>query len=208
MEFGDRLKQVRLNGNQKQEEVANMLGVDRSTYTNYENNTRFPTKDTLIKMLTVFKVSIDYLLSGQGLDDLVDEKVESYMVPVTDTLSLKKASISWDSILYYRASILPHGEGNNHFYYKVVSRIRDNERIKENDLILFQSQNEAEHGALVVALIDNEVIRVGRIEFIDDVVLLLAINMDVPTLMFNSDSIHRFKVLAKAVEGLYDLTYH
>ena len=75
-------------------------------------------------------------------------------------------------------------------------------------MILFHSQSEAKHGSLVVALIDNEVIRVGRIEFIDDVVLLLAINMDVPTLMFNSDSIHRFKVLAKAVEGLYDLTYH
>ena len=208
MEFGDRLKQIRLNRTLKQDEIAEMLGVDRSTYTNYENNTRFPTKETLIKILTVLKISIDYLVSGEAIEYLVDEEVESYMVPVIDSLSLKKDSISWDNVLYYKASILPHGEGNNHFYYKVAFKIKDNERIKENDLILFHSQGEADHGSLVVALIDNEVIRVGRIEFIDDVVLLLAINMDVPTLMFKSDSIDRFKVLAKAVEGLYDLKYH
>lgn len=81
--------------------------------------------------------------------------------------------------------------------------IRDNERIKKNDLILSHTQSESEYGSLVVALIDSKVILVGRFEYVDDIVLILTINMDVPTLMFYTDSLHRFKVLAKNVEGLY-----
>ena len=223
MEFGDRLKQVRINADLKQEEVATKLGVNRVTYTNYENNIRFPTKETLLKLITILGLSIDYLISGQEhddfikeedlddladeeeLDDLVHEDVASYKIPVIDNLSVKKGSISWDNILYYKTSTFPRGEGNNYFYYKIGLGIKDTVRIRDKDLILFHIQKEVTHGSFVIALVD-EIIRLGRIEFINNMVLLHPINIETNTLVFNSDSLHKLKILARAIEGVYDLT--
>ena len=207
MQFGDRLKQIRINKDLKQEDAAKMLGIDRSTYTNYENNARFPTKETLIRIIAVLNISVDYLLSGQELLNYIEDKeIELYKIPVIKTLSLKKDSISWDNVLYYKNSMLPHDEGNNYFYYKIPFKVKDNERVKKNDLILFHTQNEAEDGNFIVAIIDNDNICVGKIEFIEDAVLILPITMDVPNQMFKSDSLHRLKIIAKAVEGLYELS--
>lgn len=40
--FASRLKQLRLNKNLRQEQVANLIGVNKSAISTYENNTRQP----------------------------------------------------------------------------------------------------------------------------------------------------------------------
>lgn len=64
--FAKRLKEERLrkkstDSKWTQDYVANLIGVARSTYTAYENNTKEPPLETLNKIADIFDVSIDYL---------------------------------------------------------------------------------------------------------------------------------------------------
>ncbi|MGN0163410.1 MAG: helix-turn-helix domain-containing protein [Candidatus Ornithomonoglobus sp.] len=59
------LKQLRLNKNMYQKDVAEFLGVDRTTYVKYENGSSEPDIETIKKLASLFNVSIDYLLTGK-----------------------------------------------------------------------------------------------------------------------------------------------
>jgi len=59
--FGDRLKEKRTQKNLKQEDIANLLKINRVTYTNYEKGKREPSIDILIKLADIYETSIDYL---------------------------------------------------------------------------------------------------------------------------------------------------
>jgi len=60
--FGNRLKSLRIDSDLTQEELANILHINRSTLSNYENIGREPNYTLLIKISDYFNVSIDYLL--------------------------------------------------------------------------------------------------------------------------------------------------
>ena len=65
--FGERLKCLREqkkkeNSQWTQTYVANQLGVARTTYTAYENNTKQPPMETILKIAALFAVTTDFLL--------------------------------------------------------------------------------------------------------------------------------------------------
>lgn len=65
---------IRLNelrGQRTQAQMAQLLGLPRETYRNYEVGTREPPLETLVKMANFFGVSVDYIL---GLDELTPEE--------------------------------------------------------------------------------------------------------------------------------------
>lgn len=61
-DFTTRLKKLRKEKNLFQSEVAEEIGIASSSYSNYEQGTRSPDNETLIKLAKFFEVSIDYLL--------------------------------------------------------------------------------------------------------------------------------------------------
>jgi len=58
----DRLINVRKKNNLTQNEVANYIGVQRTTYTRYEKGGIVPPTDIVVKLASFFKISTDYLL--------------------------------------------------------------------------------------------------------------------------------------------------
>ncbi|MCI6999253.1 MAG: helix-turn-helix domain-containing protein [Clostridiales bacterium] len=58
----ERLKQLRTDAGMTQRDVAQLLGVDRTTYVKYENGSSDPSTATLIRLADYFGVSVDYLI--------------------------------------------------------------------------------------------------------------------------------------------------
>lgn len=78
--FASRLRQLRLDKNLLQEQVAKLIGVNKSAISTYENNTRQPSFDILVRLATLYRVSTDYLLGmtnmrSLDLSGLSDEEV-------------------------------------------------------------------------------------------------------------------------------------
>lgn len=59
------LKQVRLQANKTQAEIANIIGTNQNTYSNYETEKTEPSIKTLIDLANYFDVSLDYLCGRQ-----------------------------------------------------------------------------------------------------------------------------------------------
>lgn len=64
--LGGKIKELRNKYKYTQTELANMVGVTKSTIASYENDTRQPSYEVLIKLAAVFKVTVDYLLLNRS----------------------------------------------------------------------------------------------------------------------------------------------
>lgn len=56
------LKELREERGMKQAQIAIILGVKQNTYSNWENGTRNPSLEMLVKIADYYKTSTDYLL--------------------------------------------------------------------------------------------------------------------------------------------------
>ena len=67
-DFPIRLRRIRLSLSLQQEQVAQKIGVTKSTISTYENNARQPSLEMLVRLARLYNVSTDYLL---GITDTV-----------------------------------------------------------------------------------------------------------------------------------------
>ena len=90
MNFGNRLKTLRIKKKLTQQQLADLLGLTKSVISAYENGLRYPAYDVLIKIARIFKVSTDFLLGVEikreiDTSGLTDELVEALIVLI-DTI--------------------------------------------------------------------------------------------------------------------------
>lgn len=67
------LKSLRLKSKLSQADLAKLLGISRSAVSSYENGTRQPNHEMLIKYATLYGVTTDFLL---GRSDSVTSSIE------------------------------------------------------------------------------------------------------------------------------------
>lgn len=90
MNFGKRLKTLRIKKKLTQQQLADLLGITKSVISAYENGLRYPAYDVLIKIARIFKVSTDFLLGVEikreiDTSGLTDEQVEA-LIELIDTI--------------------------------------------------------------------------------------------------------------------------
>ena len=85
--FGDRLKELRTQNGLTQKELGDRIGLTKSVVSYYEQQTRTPSPEILIKLAAIFHVTSDYLLGiekGKSVDisglNSDDEKVIRMMI--------------------------------------------------------------------------------------------------------------------------------
>ena len=62
MDFGNKLKELRLQAGLTQKQLADLIGVTKSVISFYERQERTPSPDVLKNLAAVFHVSTDFLL--------------------------------------------------------------------------------------------------------------------------------------------------
>lgn len=75
--LGIKLRELRLKSNKTQQEVANILCINRVTYTQYESNKRSPQPDMLKKIADLFNVSLDELLGRTIANSTAQDKLST-----------------------------------------------------------------------------------------------------------------------------------
>lgn len=87
--LGERLKSARVKAGQTQEDIAKLLRVQRQVISYFENGSRTPNIDDLIKLAEIFGTSTDYLL---GLTDAQSTDLE--VKYICDYTGLSEAAVS------------------------------------------------------------------------------------------------------------------
>ena len=91
--FAKRLEKLRLERELTHQQMADMLGVTRQAYGNYENGKREPDFKTLDILAEFFKVSLDYLM-GKSAIRSIQNQYEPTSTEIEDVI--KKADLQFD----------------------------------------------------------------------------------------------------------------
>lgn len=98
VKFAQIIKLLRKKESLKQVELAEKLGVDRSSISNYETGNRMPTVEFLISISEHFNVSIDFLLKGNSYvnksskpnDSVLNELMAENIILIENIIELNK----------------------------------------------------------------------------------------------------------------------
>lgn len=93
----ERLVELRQCHNMKQFEVADRIGIVRSTYSGYERGTRTPDAYTLSRIADFYHVTTDYLLGK----DVYNTAVPEQLIKIVTALSPSQQKEFWDDIIKY-----------------------------------------------------------------------------------------------------------
>ncbi len=72
--FAERIFSLRKSADKSQEEIGTVLGLTKSGVSSFEKGKSIPSPENLVKLARLFKVSVDYLLTGQ---DRINESQSS-----------------------------------------------------------------------------------------------------------------------------------
>lgn len=76
--LGERLRFLRRQNGFTQRKIAEILNIDRSTYTYYEIGKTTPDINTIKRLASIFKVSIDYLLEYNPRGTVLNDSTNFY----------------------------------------------------------------------------------------------------------------------------------
>lgn len=91
--FGNVLKELRMNAEMTQTELAKRLGITKSVVSYYELQERTPSPDVLIRLAGIFHITTDYLLGIDNrkmidVSDLTDDDIKLLLITI-ETLRKK-----------------------------------------------------------------------------------------------------------------------
>lgn len=186
----NRLKYLRTARGENLEKVAEYLNVSIQTISNYENEKRDMTPDTIIKLAEYFGVSTDYILgkSNNRNNDIAVSKI-----PILGTV---KAGYDWlaeENIVDYitlKENIPNVGE-----YYAL--RITGDSMLPllaEGDLVIVHDQADVESGQTAVVLINGEEATVKKVIKTKDGIELHAMNPYYPAKKFTFEDMQKIPV--------------
>ena len=90
--FSEILKELREDHDHTQADLADLLGVAKSTVSNWEQNKSEPNFDLLCKICDVYSVSADYLL-GRRNDDIQQKRSRFEILSEENRLFVRKLEL-------------------------------------------------------------------------------------------------------------------
>lgn len=88
----NRIKSLREEFGYTQQELANKLDGAKSTIAMYENETRKPSLDILVKLSEIFNCSIDYILCKSNVRNSVEIQID------TDKINIGLSANDYENI--------------------------------------------------------------------------------------------------------------
>lgn len=102
--IGERLRTIRKEHKLTQQNIADVLGIDRTTYTVYELGTTTPSPATLVKLSQIYNVTVGYLIGVEENNPELRKSNKSFSAASTlnsDPLSLLEKE-EREILLYFR----------------------------------------------------------------------------------------------------------
>lgn len=157
----NRLRFLRNEKGESLEKIAKYLNVTIQTISNYENEKRDMTPDTILKLADYFGVSTDYLLCKTDIrnntSNIDDSNKKVYMCPVYGQISAGQPNWAEECIegrLMLDPDLMGIVNPDEHFFLKVNGESM-NQVIKNGAFALIHKQDTVENGEIAVVLVNG-----------------------------------------------------
>lgn len=207
------LKLLRESNNLTQQQMADLFGIQRPTYSRYENGERQPDFKLLIDISKHFHVSVDYLL-GQtddkykkrtAFDDLtsyeptITEKYTTF--PVIGEIAAGYDNIaleSWEGDTISIPDDYLKGHQKSDFFVLRVKGDSMYPLYHDGDKVLILKQETLNASGDIGAVIyDDEIATLKKVEYVmgEDWMRLVPINPNIPPMMIEGERLEHCRVI-------------
>ena len=200
--FADILKDLRTSRNLSQEELADIIGVSKSTIGMYEQGKRIPKADATLKRIAeFFNVSIDYLM---GFSDRFPSPniTEDYTTfPVIGEIAAGYDHIaieSWDGDTVDVPDSYLKGYRKEEFIVLCVKGDSMYPTYQDGDKVLILKQSTMNYsGEIGAILYDDEIATIKKIEYKqgEDWVRLVPVNPIFPPMTIEGEQLEHCKII-------------
>jgi repressor LexA len=176
--IGERLTALREKQSLTQAQVAEIIGVDRTSYAKYETNVNKPTRK-LKELSDLFNVSSDYIMCLTDLPDKLNQSLtphkgalreamdkldesqivtihHSYRVPILGRVAAGNPIYADEEVIGY-TYIDEEYKGDGFEYFALIIKGQSMEpTIMDGDTVIVRKQDYIESGQIAIVLIDGE----------------------------------------------------
>ncbi len=125
---GESLRNVRKEHNLKQKDIAEAIGIDRSTYSFYETGKTNPPIETMCALAKIYNVTIGYLIGKEANNPELRERANMVSSGVDPIAMLKKDEQLL--LMYYR---LAEEDSKKEILDAVMNKSKNDEEKKLSD---------------------------------------------------------------------------
>ena len=197
----EQLKTLRKSLKYTQKNVADYLGIDRTTYVKYENGQSEPNFETLLKICELFQVSTDYLLGSSSSDTTTVPPTGENWVPVLGRVRAGVPIDAVEEILDYEQLDAATARRGKHIGLKVVGDSME-PRFAAGDVVIVRLQPDIDSGEIGIVLVNGDEATIKRVIKQDDGIMLVATNPAYPPRFFSKKEMTTLPVtiLGKVIE--------
>ncbi|MDL2224943.1 helix-turn-helix domain-containing protein [Eubacteriales bacterium OttesenSCG-928-M02] len=185
------LKVIRNMAGVSQKNLADHLGVARSTVAMWEAGNSQPDNDKLKAIASYFSVSVDYLLG-----------MPEYFIPVTTNgvtikvLGRVAAGVPIEAMEDIRGEeeISQALAATGTFFGLQIQGDSMEPRIMDGDVVIVRQQPDVENGEIAVVLVNGEDATVKKIQKQQDGIMLVSINPNYPPVFYSNEQIAKLPV--------------
>ena len=206
--FGANLKKLREDSHLSQEQLADAIGVSKSTIGMYEQGNRMPNTNTILKdIASYFGVTIDYLVGfNSDNSSLSDEDFSRFglrpigrrRIPMLGKIACGEPIMCEEE---YEIFADLGADIDADFCVTAQGDSMINARILDGDIVFVRKQEMVENGEIAVVIVNDNEVTLKRFFYYPELnqVVLQSENPAYRPMIFMNEELSHIRVLGKAV---------
>ena len=207
--FTIRFKELRKSAGFTQDELANKLGIVKSTVSMYETGKRQPDFEKLEEIADLFNVNMDYLLGRSDVKSALKTKSSSQKsnkkngvwIPVLGRVAAG-IPINMVTDIIDQEQITEEMAASGEYFALQIHGDSMEPKMSDGDVVIVRQQEDAESGEVVIATINGDDATCKRLRKYAEGIMLLSTNPAYEPMTFTNHDIEELpvKILGKVVE--------
>ena len=206
--FGANLKKLREDSHLSQEQLADAIGVSKSTIGMYEQGKRMPNTNTILKdIASFFGVTIDYLVGFQSdaISLSEDDSARLGLRPILRRRIPMLGKIACGEPIMceeeYETSFEAGANIDADFCVIAQGDSMINARILDGDVVFVRQQEMVENGEIAVVIVNDNEVTLKRFFYYPELnqVVLQPENPAYRPMVYMNEELSHIRVLGKAV---------
>ena len=196
-----RLKELRNKAKLTQDELANDIGVSRSTIAMWETGKSQPDNEAIVKLAHYFRVSTDHLL---GNDEHITHSDSSHTFPWVNVLGRVAAGIPIEAVeeIIDKEQLSPDMDLSYEYIGLQIHGDSMEPKMSEGDVVIVRLQDDCENGDIAVVLINGGDATCKKIKKMPEGIMLISTNPDYEPMFYSNKQIEELpiRLIGKVVE--------